>query len=151
MPSHQKPQRAAGFTLVELLLAMVVIAILAALAYPNFINQIRKARRSEAVAALLAVVQAQERWRSNNPNYASDLTSTWPTGLGLPDKSSGQYYAIALSACAPAEPATCFVATATAMPGRSQAADQGCTQLTVIVKAGSPSYLPSDSHRCWSQ
>ncbi|MFO1250253.1 MAG: type IV pilin protein [Inhella sp.] len=151
MPKPLKPSGAPGFTLLELLIALVVIAILATLTYPSFTHQIRKARRSEAFAALQAVVQAQERWRSHNPSYASDLTSPGPTGLGLPDKSSGQYYDIALSACAPATPATCFVATATAVPGRSQAADQGCTQLRVIVKAGSLSYEPNDDHRCWAQ
>ena len=49
-----------GYTLIEVMIALAIIAILASVAMPSFFDSIRKSRRSEAVAALSAVQQAQE-------------------------------------------------------------------------------------------
>ncbi len=151
MPQAPKRGHRLGFTLIELMITVVIIGVLAMVAYPSFMSQIRKGRRSDAVSALSAVVQAQERWRSNNPSYGTDLTSAWPTGLGLSSSSPNQYYTIALSACSPAAPATCYVATATAVAGKSQASDTGCTTLTVTFSAGTATPTPNDSNRCWAK
>lgn len=111
-----------GFSLLELMIAVVVVGILASLAYPSFIGAIRKSRRAEAYNALSAVQQAQERWRANNASYASTLTS-----LNLPSTTPGGYYTIALSGTS----ATEYTATATAVSGTTQAGDQQCGKLGV--------------------
>ena len=86
------PEATRGFTLIELMIAVAVVSILVAVALPTFNDAIRKGRRSEAFAALSQVQQAQERWRSNNANYASNTQLTLPitpatagdpVGLGL--------------------------------------------------------------------
>ena len=53
--------RQAGFTLIELLITAVIVGILAMLALPTFQAQVAKGRRADAIAALSAVLQAQER------------------------------------------------------------------------------------------
>lgn len=136
-------RRPAGFTLLEMLITVAVIGILARFAYPSFVEQIRKSRRSDAMDALAAVVQQQERWRSNNSTYASSLTGAWPgTGLGLTSASSGAYYTISVSGTS----ATAYTATATAVSGKSQASDSGCTAMSVVYSAGSLTYSPTS---CW--
>lgn len=46
-----------GFTLIELMIAVVIAGILAAVAYPSFVSYVQKARRADAKAALLAAAQ----------------------------------------------------------------------------------------------
>jgi len=136
-----------GFTLVELMIGVAVLAILAAVAYPSYQDSVRKGRRSEAFTALSAVQQAQERWRANHEQYASTLPGIATT------KTNGNY-TIAVSAPS----ATGYTATATA--GGSQAADTACAVLgarllngNLSVGSGSSSIdwsaADPDAGRCW--
>ena len=61
----------AGFGLMDVLIALAIVAILATLAYPDYREHLAKGRRMDAVAALLGVQVAQEQWRASHPEYAS--------------------------------------------------------------------------------
>ena len=157
-PLQAKARHQRGFTLIEIMIAVVIVAILAAIALPSFMDSIRKGRRSEAFAALSALQQAQERWRANNSSYASALANTAvvgapPNGLGLSETSSGGRYTIALS-----DPgATGYTATATAVAGTSQAADGNCSALAVRLAGGNVTFGSgagpdwTDAGRCWAR
>ncbi|HHZ88190.1 MAG TPA: prepilin-type N-terminal cleavage/methylation domain-containing protein, partial [Chromatiaceae bacterium] len=41
-----------GFTLIELMVTIVIVAILASIAIPSYTGQIQKSRRAEATASL---------------------------------------------------------------------------------------------------
>ena len=142
-----------GFTLIELMVVVAIVGILASVAYPSFMNQVRKSRRSDAVAALSAVQQAQERWRANNSSYATTpslLTTALPNGLGLTSTTSGTYYSIAIStnSATGCTVASCYTATAAAVPGKSQVNDTECTTLTSSISGGN---LTNGPAACWSK
>jgi len=62
-----------GFTLIELMIVIAVIAILIAVAYPNYQQYIVRSNRAVGKAELLKVAAKQEHYFLNNKAYASDL------------------------------------------------------------------------------
>ena len=146
-----------GFTLIELMVVVAIVGILASVAYPSFMSQVRKSRRSDAVAAMSQFQQAQERWRANKPTYASQAQATATTnppattpptepGLGLSAATPGGYYTLAVSS----NTATGYTLTASAVSGKSQASDTGCTPLTVVVTNGT-AITDSAQAACWNK
>jgi type IV pilus assembly protein PilE len=127
----------AGFTLIELMIAVAVVGILAAIAYPSYQDFVRKARRADGKEALLRVQIEQEKWRTNNTTYTSTLGGG---GLGLAGTSSGGHYNIAITA------SSGIGYTTTATGTGTQASDTGCTTLTLTVAAGGETKTPA---ACW--
>jgi type IV pilus assembly protein PilE len=68
-----------GFTIIELMIVIGIVALLVALAYPSYAQYVMKARRGEAQQLLLNWSINQEIWRSNNTLYADDTEITPPT------------------------------------------------------------------------
>jgi type IV pilus assembly protein PilE len=66
MKSLQKNQ---GFTLIEVMIAVVIIAVLAAIAYPSYNNHVVKTRRAAAAVCLLENQQLLERYFTTNLSY----------------------------------------------------------------------------------
>ena len=142
------------------MIAVVVVGILAAIAFPSFMDSMRKGRRSEAFTALNSVQQAQERFRSNNAAYTTNLTSS-PTdastpGLGLTSSTPGGYYTIAVTNAGP----TSYTVTATANTGTSQVNDANCAVLGVRLTGANLEYASSGgasslswaaTNTCWSR
>ncbi|MGD9000316.1 MAG: type IV pilin protein [Granulosicoccaceae bacterium] len=127
-----------GFTLIELMIAVAVLAIIVGVAIPSYQNQIRKTRRADGRGALFDAAQALERCNTINGSYnhancgANAFSATSPEG----------YYAIATTAI------TASTFTLSATPQGAQAADAAdCPTLTLTntgVKTPDP-----DPNRCW--
>jgi type IV pilus assembly protein PilE len=66
----------AGFTLIELMIAMAIVAILAAVALPAYTEQIARGRRAEARAQLQLAAQYMQRFYAANDSYALDRAGT---------------------------------------------------------------------------
>ena len=66
--------KAKGFTLVELLAAVVIMAVLVAVAYPLYGNYVKNARLSEAHQAMMDNAQALERHYANHANFKKNST-----------------------------------------------------------------------------
>ena len=86
-----KKQR--GFTLIELMVVVAIVAILAGIAFNAYTNQIRKSRRAEAKQVLSDMALREEKFRSNNASYGTTAAS--PTGIGLP--ATANYYTVTLT------------------------------------------------------
>ncbi len=68
-----------GFTLIELMVSLLIIGILTALAYPSYQAYIVRGKRAQGQAALLQLMQQQERYFSQNNSYlAFSFASTDP-------------------------------------------------------------------------
>jgi type IV pilus assembly protein PilE len=163
MPSIAPPSihRAAkrGFTMIELMIALVVIALLAAVAYPAYTDAIAKNRRAEGVAAIAAVQLAQERWRSNNDTYSStyDATNKKFTDLNVSAQSGPEgYYLLSISDASDFG----YTVTATAVSSKAQASDTNCVRLQIQVERAIVKYRSgaaagalddTNQYKCWSR
>lgn len=77
----------AGFTLIEVLIVLAVVAILTAIAIPNYFQFIARGHRSEARATLTAAAQWMERFRTERGTYngaalPATLARSPPVGAG---------------------------------------------------------------------
>jgi type IV pilus assembly protein PilE len=105
-----------GFTLIELMIVVAVIAILAAIVLPSFQNSIRKARRTDARGALTTVAQLLERYNTEKNTYVGASLGNAATDLYKASSENG-YYTLAPSNL------TASTFTITATPVGGQAAD----------------------------
>lgn len=119
------PRPVRGFTLIELMVVVAVIAILAAIAFPSFNEQVRKGRRSDAMAEVGRMQLALERFRADNPTYdGSGVTGTSEFYTFEVDASETDY-------------------TITASPTGSQAGDR-CGELTSEGPGEKPTWATDD-------
>jgi type IV pilus assembly protein PilE len=114
LPPHHSCHYLRGFTLIELMITVAIVAILTTLAYPSYLTHIKKTRRAEAKTALLDLATRQERYFSVNNIYADT-----PIKLGFPGAafpipilvSTRSYYNMSVTVGTP--PST-YTVTATA-------------------------------------
>ena len=65
-----------GFTLIEVMIVVAIVAILSAVAYPSYQEYVRRGARAEARAAMLKMAQYQERNFSDRGAYVAVTSST---------------------------------------------------------------------------
>ena len=104
------PRRRAihGFTLIELMITVAIVALLASIAYPAYTDSVLKGRRAEARTALLELMQQQERYMTQRNTYMcwpgsapcqslADAKQTFKVFSG--DKEAGAAYTLTASTC----------------------------------------------------
>lgn len=151
LPVRSRASPLRGFTLIELMIAVAIVALLITVALPIYQDSIHKGRRSDAFAAVSAIQLAQERWRANNAAYATSLNDLAVTAPAL--------YSFTISA--PPAPATLsngYVITATGTG--SQASDSRCQSLGISIVGGNIQYagctgcgtlIYADHNSCWAR
>lgn len=148
-------KKAAGFTLLELMIVVVIVAILAAIAIPAYNDQTQRARRADGKASAMQLMSLQERFFTQYISYTSVLVGPnacagAACGLNLTDTSSTDgHYTLALTAapvgCA-AGGVSCRTYTITATP---VVADPKCTTLTITNTGQRGSTGSGGDEYCW--
>jgi len=95
--------RLKGFTVIELMIVLMIVAILVALAYPSYVQYARKAKRGEAQQLLMNWAINQEIWRSNHTTYnnTDELRPThevYAFEITLPEGQEGSAYILSATA-----------------------------------------------------
>jgi len=128
-----------GFTLIEVMIVVSIVAILAAIAIPSYQSSVTKGRRTDAMAALQGLAQAMERHYMTTGAYtgAADADDA-PTIFSAtsPLDSSNVYYNLTISA------ATTNTYTLQATPVNAQAGDGNIT----LTETGARTW---GSNGCW--
>ena len=79
-----------GFTLIELMIVVAVIALIVAIAYPSYLEHVTRSKRAQAQAALMKAVQLQERFYTVNGTYATNAQLPGLFGLAAGPVYSGE-------------------------------------------------------------
>lgn len=145
---------ARGFTLAEVLVVMVVLAMLAAIAWPAYTGHITRTRRIEGHVALIKLMQQQESFFTANNTYiafSSDSTGPreqrfkWYSGSA----AAASAYELRARACPGSAIAQCVELLA--IPGTARVdrtfSDADCATLT-LNSAGERGASGAAS-RCW--
>ena len=140
------PKTHRGFTLIEVMIVVAIVAILTALAFPSYTEYIRRGHRAEARAALLQASQWMER--------AATATGTYPPTASFPTTlttiKSGRYTIAVASPPASAASGTAYTLTAT--PAGGQQGDK-CGNYTLThtgVRGAASGALPLMTE-CWNK
>ena len=147
MSFHAIPSRRAarsgGFTLIELMIAVAIVGILAAIAYPSYQEQVRKGRRADAMAQLVTLAQAYERFYTSNNTYDRFWESLPAAQKNSPTTGTAYYTLDAV------DDRTSFTITATRTSAGGQNNDR-CGNLT-INQAGTKGIVDATATReeCW--
>ncbi|WP_077036050.1 type IV pilin protein [Pelomonas sp. KK5] len=143
-----------GFTLIELMVALVVAGILAAVAYPAYQSYVMKSRRGDARATISTMVQAQERYRSNNASYSGDAGVLLGGATADSATSFNGYYTVTVSAAT----ASGYQIHAVPVSSKSQHNDADCQDIYVSVSGGNFFYRDARTGEtagavspCWPQ
>ena len=122
-------RRAAGFTLVELMIAVAVVAILTSIALPSYALYVKKSRRGETESALMDIAQREQQYLLDARAYAPD-TATLGTTVPV-DVSAYYTVQICRTPVLPCNPPggtpPTFAVIATPIAGTAQAADYTLT------------------------
>lgn len=112
--------RTSGFTLIELMITIAIVAIVVSIAVPAYTDQMRKSRRGQAKADLVEYAQTAERWHTINNTYTG-----WTPPSAASPRTGAAHYSIVASNLG----AATFTLTAT--PSSSGQTGDRCGTLTI--------------------
>lgn len=133
-PYRMSHGRSQGFTLIELMIVVAIVAILTAIAYPNYRDYVIRGQLVDATQGLSAVRANMERYFQDNRTYAAVGVFTPPCGATV--IPAGRFNITCVSG------ATTFTATAVgaagALAGFTFTVTEADVQATVVTTPPAP-------------
>ena len=125
---HNSARSSGGFTLIELMIVVVIVAILGGIALPNYRNYVMRSNRTAAQSFMLNVASRQEQVLLDTRNYAAAANNAAFGAAGNPLPSvPGEITALYTFSVVPNMLAVPPGFTITAVPGGSQIKDPAGT------------------------
>ena len=120
--------RHGGFTLIELMVTVVIVAILASIAFPSYATFMKKSRRGDTESVMMDIAQREQQYLLDTRTYAPTVAVL---NTSIPVVVSS-YYTIricrtAVPCAAPGGAPPTFVVIATPIAGSAQAGDPTLT------------------------
>ncbi|MDO6763903.1 type IV pilin protein [Agarivorans sp. 1_MG-2023] len=117
-----------GVTLIELMIAVAIVAILAAVGYPAYTSFVAESRRTEAMKELATLAVLQEQYYADNAEYSSTLAALGMAASGATSyNTENAYYSITLTT---SSASSTFTVKATAQ-GSQSTADKDCRSFSM--------------------
>ena len=133
-------RQAKGFTLIEVMIVVAMIAIIATIALGSYRDSTVRANRAAAASYILEVANLQERYLLDNRDYAPDMATL---GASAPPEVSNNYN---VTTSDPGGTAPAYQITAT--PTGAQASDDTDCGWLRITNLGAKTSQHSGA-RCW--
>jgi type IV pilus assembly protein PilE len=105
-----------GFTLIEIMIALAIVAITTTFAVASYRGHLLRANRAEAVNALLAASAEQEKFHLAHGQYGNRLDASPgedPPGLPIASKTPRGHYVLAVETASASEFRVTAIATRT--------------------------------------
>ncbi|WP_432454788.1 MULTISPECIES: type IV pilin protein [unclassified Agarivorans] len=128
-----------GFTLIEVMITVAIVAILAAVAYPSYLSHVQTTRREEAKRTLVEAAQHMESYYSMNLTY-SGAASSGSLTIYTPTHNFSDYYTLSTSGMS----ASAYTLSATPKSTAAQASDH-CGTMSI----NSTGLTTPSSGGCW--
>ncbi len=144
-------RRVAGFSLIELMVTVGIVAVLGAIAVPLYNSSVRKSRRTEAKTAIMDFGAREERLYATQNVYSTDPVALGYTAAGGSwPVSTGKYYQIEAPSSAPSTSTTpgTFSVTVDPSPGSPQLSDTACASFT-LTNTGLQGATGTNASSCW--
>lgn len=113
--AHYGNRRSAGFSLIEVMIAVAVVAILASIALPSYRDYIKRGKRAAAQSVLMDLAARQQAFLLDKRRYATSSSATELKFVSWPAEIAADYSMVPdpVAANNAASPPT-FLITATA-------------------------------------